>query len=171
MTKKELYETVNSEVSGILENTKVSKSVREAIAKVLETYLAPKSGGGQPMNPPIEVNGTKYYYCRWHQCYEPENDMVMSKGKSKGYCKAAVSKWNKANSKIKKLEAEATEAIMNSDIETAQKKANEAKELKAKFNLPSYYNYVEDWTVFNKVDTEEGIKQLEEKYKKLKELK
>jgi hypothetical protein len=172
MTKKELYETVSSEVVTILENSKTSKKVREELLSVIDNYLKPKSGGGSQLNPPLKDSegNITHYWCRWHQVYEPITDMVISNNKSKGYCKAAISKWNKANSKIKKLEAEATSLLLDGKPEEAMTKANEAKELKAIFNSPSYYNYVEDWTKFSKAETEEDIKAIEEKYNKLKEL-
>lgn len=171
MTKTELYEKLSVEVSQILEGTKVPKKVKEQIQAVLDEYVKPKSGGGNVINPPKEIDGKKYYFCRFHQCYEPEEDMVMSKGKSKGYCKAAISKWNKLNSQIKKLDMEASELLLEGKMEEAQAKAQEAKKLKDKLNLPSTYNYVEDWTQFNKCDSEIEIAAIEEKYDKLKAIK
>jgi hypothetical protein len=172
MTKKELYETVSSEVSSILENTEISENVKNELQAVIDNYLKPKSGGGSQLNPPLkdDEGNITHYWCRLHQMYEPVEDMVISNGKSKGYCKASISKWNKANSKIKKLEAEATSLLLDGKPEEAMTKANEAKELKAVFNSPSYYDYVEDWTVFSKADTEEAIEAIEEKYNELKEL-
>ena len=173
MTKKELYQNVSGEVSSILANTKVSKKVQEELMNVIDNYLKPRNGGGSVINPPLkDENGNiTHYFCRWHQMYEPIEDMVISNGKSKGYCKASISKWNKANSKIKKLEAEATSNLLDGDSEEAMKKANEAKEIKNVFNSPSYYNYVDDWTTFSKADTEETIKVIEDKYNQLKGLK
>ena len=171
MTKAELYNVVSGEVAKILAGTKVSKAVREELQTVLDTYLKPKSGGGAAQFPTIEIDGQVYHYCRFHSIYEPESDMVMSKGKSKGYCKAAISKWNKQNAKIKKLNEEIANLVSSGDFEDAKTKSDELKELKETLNLPSNYNYVEDWSNFNKVDSEEQIKAIEEKYETLKAIK
>ena len=171
MTKAELYSKVSTEVAKVLEDTKVSKAVREELQKIIDEYLKPKSGGGKSAFPPIEIDGKKYYFCRYHSMYEPEEDMVLSNGKSKGYCKAAISKWNKQNANIKRMNEEIAKLVGEGKFEEAKKLSDEAEQLKGDILLPSYYNYIEDWATFNKVDTEEGLKELEEKYKTLKAIK
>jgi len=150
MTKTQLWKNVSTQVEELLANSKVSKKFSEELMYILEVNLMPKSGGGNSMNPPKEIDGVMNYYCRYHQQYEPVDNMVMSKGKSKGYCKAAISKWNKANANAKKLESQAVEAMSNGDFEKAQEFATKAKDLKAVMNNPEYYNYEEDWAEFTK---------------------
>jgi len=149
MTK---LDQIKMELNKIFEANKVSKKAKEAILKIVETNLA--KGQRRELHPPKIIDGINYYYCRFHQRYEPENQMVMSKGKSKGYCKASISKWNKMNRKIKELNNLAINILSDSQdekaITKAQEIAKEVQELKAKLNDPSSYNYEEDWKVFNK---------------------
>lgn len=142
MTKTQLWE----EVQKLLDENKHTKKLAEG----LEVLLKPKSGGGSSAHPSYEENGIIYHWCRFHQTYEPEGLMVMSKGKSKGYCKASISKWNKTNSNIKKLDSEAVDAMAEGDFEKAQAIAEESKDLRAKLNLPEYYNFEQDWADFEK---------------------
>lgn len=147
MTKLELFENVTQEVTMLLEGTKVSKAVREELQSILDKYLAPKNGGGS-QNPSYTNEEGTWHYCRFHQQYELEKDMVMSKGKSKGYCKASISKWNKTNAKIKKLESEITGLVIKGEECTGL--AVEVQELKANLNDPSFYDYDTDWENFTK---------------------
>ena len=147
-TKTEIWETVKSQVTTLLENNKTSKKFETELLSTLETILAPKSAGS--INPPkLDEDGNIIEaFCRFHNRYEVVSDMVMSAGKSKGYCKASISLWNKTNSKIKKLESEAVAFMSEADFDSAQEKATEAKELKAIFNSPDFYDYDRDWEAF-----------------------
>lgn len=141
MTKAELWKNVQE----LLVEQKASKKLSQA----LEELLAPKNGGGQT-NPPQEIDGVMHYYCRFHQAYEPEDKMVMSAGKSKGYCKASISKWNKMNSTIKKLNSQVVAAMAEGQIDQAQEFAKESEILSAKLNAPESYNLEQDWVDFTK---------------------
>jgi hypothetical protein len=157
VTKQELWTNVQNEVLELLNGSKVSKKFSEQLIEILESHIAPKKGGGSSINPPIlNEDGTiKEAWCRFHQRYEPASDMVISNGKSKGYCKASISLWNKTNSDIKKLDSQAVEAMANGDFESAQEIAKKAKELKDNFNKPEFYDYDRDWAKFNgTVETE-----------------
>ncbi len=140
MTKTELWE----EVQKLLVEQKASKK----LAQALEDLLAPKSGGGQT-KPPIEIDGVMNYYCRFHQRYEPETNMVMSAGKSKGYCKASISQWNKTNAQIKKLDGQVQELVTQENFEEAQAIAKNSQELKANLNRPESYDFGADWLAFS----------------------
>ena len=149
MTKKELYTQITKELSGVLSQSKVSKTVANKIQAIIDEYLKPKASGGNVINPPFELDGITYYFDRYHQIYYPQDRMVMVRSKSKGYSKASIAHWNKMNREIKKLEAKATQYLLDGKNEEAQKFALEAKELKEKLNLPSTYNVQEDWTNFD----------------------
>ena len=147
MTKIQLW----NEVQELLTQHKANKKLTQS----LEDLLKPKSGGGSTTNPPQEIDGVMNYYCRFHDRYEPIDDMVMTKCdksenglKSKGYCKASISVWNKTNSNIKKLDSSAASALTDGNFEEAQAFAIEAKELKAKLNAPEFYDYDRDWNDF-----------------------
>jgi hypothetical protein len=120
------------------------------IVQGLEDLLKPKVGGGSSTNPPQEIDGVMNYWCRFHERYEPQEDMVMSKEKSKGYCKASISKWNKTNASIKKLDSQMSELVSNGEFEEAQAIAQESKELKANLNNHEHYDYDADWLAFSK---------------------
>jgi hypothetical protein len=151
VTKTQVWANVQSQVQELLKNSKVSKKFSEELMNILETNIAPKAGGGNALNPPIlnEDGSIKEAWCRFHQRYEPAEDMVISNGKSKGYCKASISLWNKTNSEIKKLDSQAVDAMANGDFESAQEIAKQAKELKDNYNKPEFYDYDRDWAKFN----------------------
>ena len=150
MTKTQLWTNVQNQVNELLKASKVSKKFSEELLNILETNLAPKSGGSSINPPKLDEDGNIVEaYCRFHQRYEASEVMVMSKGKSKGYCKAAISLWNKTNAQIKKLESEAVDYMSEGDFDKAQEVANEAKELKDNFNKPEFYDYDRDWAEFN----------------------
>jgi len=134
------------EVQKLLEDNKASKALKEA----LELLLAPKSGGSSANPPKVDKDGNiTEAYCRYHERYEKVENMVMSQGKSKGYCKASISLWNKINSDIKKLNNLVSEAVGQGDIELAQKHSKEVTALKAKHNDVKTYDFDRDWKTFN----------------------
>lgn len=142
MTKTQVW----AQVQELLVANKASKTLTQE----LEAILAPKAGGGTMTNPPkLDKDGNIVEaWCRWHQRYEKTKDMVMSNGKSKGYCKAAISLWNKTNSEIKKIDGQAVEAMASGNFEEAQAFATKSKALKDNFNKPEFYDYDRDWTIF-----------------------
>lgn len=136
-----------NEVETILDaQAKLPKGLREA----LELILKPKTSGGSS-NPSKVIDGITYHYCRFHQDYEQETNMVMSSGKSKGYCKASISVWNKRNSALKKKEAEISELVMLGDFEQAKECSEELQLMKTNLNSPSTYDIINDWANFNSV--------------------
>lgn len=146
MTKTELYTTVSAAIAEYCADNKAQKHA-EALQAIIDQYLQPKNNAG--INPPKEIDGVMHYYCRFHQRYEAEDAMVMSAGKSKGYCRASISVWNKNNATIKKLNKEAVDAMSAGDFELAQQLANEAQELSAKLNDVASFDYEADWATFN----------------------
>jgi len=149
LTKTQVWTNVQNEVAELLDNSKVSKKFSEELMNILESHIAPKNGGGTMLNPPKEIDGVMNYWCRFHERYEPVQDMVMSNDKSKGYCKAAISLWNKTNSEIKKLDSQAVDFMSDGDFDSAQEIAKQAKELKDNFNKPEFYDYDRDWDNFS----------------------
>ena len=158
-TKTQVWANVQKEVLELVEANKVSKKFSEALMVLLEANIAPKTGGTSLMNPSKEIDGVMNYYCRFHGQYEPVEQMVMSKDKSKGYCKASISLWNKTNSDIKKLDSSAVDAMSSGDFEKAQEIAKQAKELKDNFNKTEFYDYDRDWAKFNGTDKAEDSKE------------
>ena len=143
----EVYTKLVEEVNTLLDTNKVKAPTKEALIMLLNSYL--QTSNTREVNAPKEIDGVMHYYCRFHQCYEAETNMVISGGKSKGYCKAAISKWNKTNSYIKRVEAKSSASIIAGDFDKAKEYAVEANELKIKLNMPSEYNLESDWLEFN----------------------
>ena len=143
-TKTELHTAVVAEVTTLLATTKVTKAFSESLMLILSNHLAPKSGGSA--NSPIldEEGNIVEAYCRFHKRYEIAENMVISQGKSKGYCKAGISAWNRNQSKVKALESEALAAMTKGNFEDAQAKSVEAKVLKDTLE----YDYDADWASF-----------------------
>jgi hypothetical protein len=138
--------TVWADVQAIL----VANKANKALTAALEAILAPKTGGGGSVNPPkVDKDGNiTEAYCKFHQRYEVVSDMVLSNGKSKGYCKAALSKWTKSNAKAKSLEAEASALLRGGKADEAIAKANEADGIKSTMNNADQYSYEADWAAF-----------------------
>ena len=143
-----------------LSKSAIWKQVQELIVKhkigaeaatELAMLLEPKAGGGSSLNPPkLDKDGNiTEAWCKYHQTYEPIENMVVSNGKPKGYCKAAASKSNKLRQKSKDLDKEVIALISAGEFEKAQEKAKEAKELTDTMNSPELYNLEEDWAEFN----------------------
>ncbi len=126
-----------------------ANKAKPALVEALEALLAPKQGGGST-NPPMMIDGVQHYWCRFHSRYEPETNMVMSNDKSKGYCRAAISAWNKRNTAIKKLEKEIGELIIAGDMDQARECSEELKAAKDQISNYSTYDFDADWAVFNR---------------------
>ena len=149
-TKTQVWTNVQNQVVELIENSKVSKKFSDELLNILEAHIAPKSGGGSITNPPKEIDGIMHYYCRFHAQYEPQENMVISNEKSKGYCKASISLWNKTNSSIKKLQDEVSDLMADGNFDEAQEVAKKAKVLKETFNSPEFYDFDRDWADFSK---------------------
>ena len=156
MTKTEIYNKVSADVLELIEGSNLSKANQAKLMSIIDDNLKPKSGGGTTNPPKLvfpegedSIDGVMNHYCRFHNQYEPEENMVMSKGKSKGYCRASISKWNKTNSEIKKLQATASELMEDDDFAAAKEVVLMAKELKANLNNPEFYDFEADWANFN----------------------
>jgi len=134
-------------VEALMEEHNLPEKTRVALAELLE----PKNGGGNSQHPPkLDKDGNIIEaWCKYHECYEPINNMVVSNGKSKGYCKAASSKSNRLRKLSKEMDAKVVMLTLDGDFEGAQEMATKAKELSEKRNSPEMYNLEEDWKVYN----------------------
>lgn len=146
MSKQTIWDEVQAVLNAHTKEGSKS-SLPKGLQEALELILKPKSGGGST-NEPKMIDGVMHYYCRFHQEYEAEEKMVMSAGKSKGYCKASISVWNKRNSALKRKEAEISELVMAGDFEQAKECSEELQTMKAELNDPKTYNLESDWINF-----------------------
>ena len=126
--------------TGISDDTKMA----------LELLLAPKSGGGTSVNPPIldESGNIVEAWCRYHERYELADDMVIMNNKSKGYCKAASSISNKRRAEHKSLMTQALDAMGVHD-EEAMRLRDEAKIIQPTITGIEHFDYDQDWADFN----------------------
>ncbi|MGE4420533.1 MAG: hypothetical protein AB7D38_11995 [Sulfurimonas sp.] len=152
MSKTEIFTTVSAAAEELFNNLKVKDNVRQAFMQMLEENLKPKKAGSVSFNPPVydEELDCMTYFCRFHQRYEAENNMVMANGKSKGYCKASIAKWTKAGKIISKKEAEVTQLLLKGEVERAKELVAEVEQLKLVRNEPTSFNFEEDWAAFDK---------------------
>ena len=128
--EKLLLEVQDREVNAVIEND---------YDTLINNYIKPKkTGGGVSKFPPI-VNpetGLTEYYCRYYQAYVAETDIVMSKGKSKGYSKKAIAVWNKTRRYIANLK---NHYLDIEDVEQLIATKARIKELEKLVNQPSFY--------------------------------
>ena len=142
MTKKELWE----EVTKVL----VANKASQEIISNLEILLAPKVGGSSVNPPKLDKDGNEVEaWCRWHNRYEKIEDMVLSNGKAKNYCKASSKEWNRRAKEIKELNTKSVELLTSGNFEEAQKVAKDAVAKKALLNDIPSYNYDTDWEAYN----------------------
>ena len=132
-------EQLNSDLLELLTNKSCTKTNVSAImAELLEKYT-PKAGGGQVQNPSYVENGVTMHYCRYLTIYRPEDEMVMSSGKSKGYSKIAISRWTKAGKDAKVLQESALKELLAGNIVEGQDFNAKAEELLLLRNKPEFY--------------------------------
>ncbi len=143
MTKLE----VRTIIEDVLSAHKETKVLIEIKAQLMERFESKVSTSDHPPvldddNQIIEV------WCKFHKRYEVIGDMVLSKGKSKGYCKAGISEWNK-RMKASKVSSElAIKALSEGDVELATSSAQEAERLKESARDYDTYDYDSDWDTF-----------------------
>ena len=132
-------EQLNSDLLELLTNKSCTKTNVSAImAELLEKYT-PKAGGGQVQNPSYIENGVTMHYCRYLTIYMPEDAMVISSGKSKGYSKIAISRWTKAGKDAKVLQESAVKELLAGNIVEGQDFNAQAEELLLLRNKPEFY--------------------------------
>ena len=132
-------EQLNSDLLELLTNKSCTKTNVSAImAELLEKYT-PKAGGGQVQNPSYIEDGVTMHYCRYLTIYRPEDEMVMSSGKSKGYSKIAISRWTKAGKDAKVLQEYALKELLAGNIVEGQDFNAKAEELLLLRNKPEFY--------------------------------
>lgn len=132
-------EQLNSDLLELLANKSCTKTNVVALMTTLLEKYTPKAGGGQVQNPSYVENGINYHYCRYLTIYRPEDEMVMSNGKSKGYSKIAIARWTKAGKEAKLLQESALKELLAGNIAKGQDLNAEAEELLLIRNKPEYY--------------------------------
>lgn len=118
-----------------------SKAEQERVLAIIDENFAPKAGGGQVQNPSYydESLASQMYYCRYLAQYCTEDEMVMSNGKSKGYSKAAISRWTKAGKEAKQLQEKALKYLLEGKTLEGTELNAKAEELLLNRNKPEFY--------------------------------
>ena len=116
-----------------------SEEDKAKYVSTIEENFKPQKGGGATENPPKEIDGVTYHYCRMFQDYLPEAEMVFSLGK----CKGISTIGQKLSYQLKKS-AEATKMsaiplFQNGDIEGGNAKMAQAKAIEASIENPQTY--------------------------------
>lgn len=132
-------EQLNSDLLELLSNKSCTKTNVVALMTTLLEKYTPKAGGGQVQNPSYVENGINYHYCRYLTIYRPENEMVMSNGKSKGYSKIAIARWTKAGKDAKLLQEQALKQLLVGNVVEGQDLNSQAEELLLNRNKAEYY--------------------------------
>ena len=116
-----------------------SNKDRDLYLSIIKENFEPKAGGGQVQNPSYIEDGVTYHYCRYLTIYVPEDDIVMSSGKSKGYSKIAISRWTKAGKEAKVLQEKALKLLLEGKQIEGQDANTQAEELLIARNKPEFY--------------------------------
>lgn len=132
-------EQLNSDLLELLANKSCTKTNVVALMTTLLEKYTPKAGGGQVQNPSYVENGINYHYCRYLTIYIPEDEMVMSNGKSKGYSKIAISRWTKAGKDAKLLQEQALKQLLAGNVVEGQDLNSQAEELLLNRNKAEFY--------------------------------
>ena len=116
-----------------------SEEDKAKYVNVIEENFKPQKGGGATENPPKEIDGITYHYCRMFQDYLPGTEMVFSLGK----CKGISTLGQKLSYQLKK-QAESTKMsaiplFQNGDIEGGNAKMALAKEIEVSIENPQTY--------------------------------
>lgn len=137
-TKEEVYKFLNSLVS---EGTVAFASAEDEkkFKEIVEENFKPQKGGGATANPPKEIDGVTYHYCRMFQDYLPENEMVFSQGKCKGISRIGQKLSYELNKKADELVKQSVKLFVARNFEDGQKLVAEAEEIRRQASLPATY--------------------------------
>ena len=137
-TKEEVYKFLNSLVSEgtvVFESAEYEKKFKE----IVEENFKPQKGGGATANPPKEIDGIVYHYCRMFQDYLPENEMVFSQGKCKGISRIGQKLSYELNKKADDLEKQSVKLFVARKFEEGEKLVADAEEIRRQASLPATY--------------------------------
>lgn len=137
-TKEEVYKFLNSLVS---EGTVLFASAEDEkkFKEIVEENFKPQKGGGATANPPKEIDGVMYHYCRMFQDYLPEAEMVFSQGKCKGISRIGQRLSYELNKKADELEKQSVKLFVARKFEEGQQLVADAEEIRRQASLPATY--------------------------------
>ena len=119
--------------------TSLDNEDRARFNTVVEENFKPQKGGGATENPPKEIDGAMFHYCRMFQDYLPEAEMVFSLGKCKGISQLGQQLSYKLKKQAEQTKMSAIPLFQNGDIEGGNAKMALAKEIEASIENPQTY--------------------------------
>lgn len=105
----------------------------------VEDNFKPQKGGGATANPPKEIDGVMYHYCRMFQDYIPEDEMCISQGKVKGISKIGQKHSYELKKQAEQLKMDSIPLFQKGDIDGGNAKMEEAKEVEKRMQDPETY--------------------------------
>lgn len=141
LSKVELVEKLNQ----IVESAKLSKSAKSEFDNLLQELTQRKAR--EIKNPDFysDENQCVMRFCKYHQRYEKETDMIAKKS----YCKVASFISNQRRAEVKRLENELLSLIQTSaDASEISKLADIIKDKKEKMHDPATYDYDRDYQFY-----------------------
>ena len=148
MSKSKLYEAVVADVEKCIPKGTIKPEVKSELMAVIDRYLKPRSASsGKP--PKLDKEGNIVEaWCKFHQRYYTIDKMVMSGGKSKGYCKAGIATWNRLQKQGKDLKAKALGLLLAGDTKKGAELNTEGEKLIEKSKDYASYDADQDWANF-----------------------
>lgn len=141
LSKVELIEKLNN----IVDNAKLSKSAKSEFDELLKELTTRKAREVKHADYFDEKENCVMRFCKYHQRYERESDMIAKKS----YCKVASFISNQRRNEVKKLENELLSLIeTNADSEKISELANIIKEKKANMHNSETYDYDRDYQFY-----------------------
>lgn len=141
LSKVELIEKLNN----IVDNAKLSKSAKSEFDELLKELTTRKAREVKHADYFDENEQCLMRFCKYHQRYERENDMIAKKS----YCKVASFISNQRRNEVKKLENELLSLIeTNAETEKISELANIIKEKKANMHNSETYDYDRDYQFY-----------------------
>lgn len=119
--------------------TSLSNEDKAKFDAVVEENFKPQKGGGATENPPKEIDGVTFHYCRMFQDYLPEAEMVFSLGKCKGISQLGQQLSYRLKKQAEQTKMSAIPLFQNGDIEGGNAKMALAKEIEVAIENPQTY--------------------------------
>ena len=141
LSKNELVEKLNA----IVESAKLSKTVKSEFDSLLQELTTRKAREIKHADYFDEKEQCIMRFCKYHQKYERESDMIAKKS----YCKVASFISNQRRAEVKKLENSLLDLIQtNADASEISALAETIKEKKQNMHNPETYNYESDYQFY-----------------------
>jgi len=141
LSKSELVSKLNS----IVESAKLSKSAKSEFDALLTELTQRKAREVKHADYFDEKENCLMRYCKYHNRYEIESDMIAKKS----YCKVASFISNQRRAEVKRLENELLSLIQTSaDASEISNLADIIKEKKEKMHDSATYDYERDYQYY-----------------------